>query len=417
MSLSFLVYGVTLAAVYLYTSHRGSVGLLWMGLLVLLQALLAIVFQQQTIATILASAVAVLLVFYLSVHFRRDPFADARVFQCIARGIDRLSGWLARCGIQPKAKLVDARDNSCVRRIYAQLDAARYASAETQITNLSAGQRYQIIVGLADVHERPDWLHAWLKSKPRSAMALTVSGHQYLAAAWAARGTGFDYTVTPRGLEKFSALLATARTDLRLAIALDDSQVDPYVGMISIARGQSSERSVLWDLFAKARVLAESHYETHVSMVHALAEKWGGKPDEALNFARITVQKAGANSALVGVLAVAHVENWINLDLAGREYEAGMYFHGTSVLHELQQAYHRLDGESALNSDRVQALNVLAFCFYKGGQYALTRDIFRRLQGQYYEYPWQYCVEPVMATVNTAYAIDHVQRQFASNGT
>jgi len=59
----------------------------------------------------------------------------------------------------------------------------------------------------------------------------------------------------------------------------------------------------------------------------------------------------------------------------------------------------------------IEALNIFAFCFFKGGQYDLAREVMARLDGRYSEYPWQYCSEPLLATFDIGFAIDSVVKQ------
>lgn len=407
MSLELFAYLATLAVVYLFPNSRGSVGLLWALLFIMLQAGLTLFLPASPLLLTLMSGVTVLVVYLVLSRLALDPFADANVFRFTAGAIESLSKVMAMVGIAPESSFKDARNSAPVRRIYLQLKAQRWSAVETQMLAMPDGERYQLICGLVD-GRRADVFDTWIRVEHRSSLAWVVSGQQSISAAWKARGAGLAHTVTIRGLEQFSSQLGLARADLRNAISLDHTLCDPYVGLLTIAMAEGEERKNLWDLFARVKVLSAEHYAAHVTMATALSEKWGGSGEEALDFARVTVRNAAETSALAGVLAVAHIECWLQLDINGRDYDSEMYFRSTSVLEELKAVHGRLNTVSQLNGDHVQALNALAFCFYKGGQFPLVREIIGRLQGEYVEYPWQYCVEPWTVMIDTAYAVDHV---------
>lgn len=415
MSLELLAYLMTLTVVYLFPNSRGSVGLFWASGFVLLHGLLTWILPGNFLLHTLGVGFAILAIFLSVSHWAVDPFADATVFQSVVRIIERLSKGLSLVGIKPGSTLIDTHDSARVRRVHTQLNAQRWSAAESQMLALSDGERYQLVSGLAESGSRPDIFDVWIRANHRSPLAWIVSGQQRISAAWEARGAGLAHTVTARGQEKFSSELTQASNDLRNAISLDNTLCDPYVGLLTIAMAEGASRKKLWDLFARTKVLSAEHYAAHVTMTTALTVKWGGTVDEALEFARVTVRHAPESSALVGVLAVAHIEYWLQLDIDEREYDSEMYFRTSPVLEELKEAYLRLGSVSNLESDQLEALNAFAFCFFKGGQFKLTREIIERLQGDYVEYPWQYCVEPIMATFDTAYAIDHVIKKINQN--
>lgn len=415
MSLELLTYLLTLTVVYLYPNSRGSVGLFWASGFVLSHGLLTWIVPGHFLLLTLGVGLVISALFLTVSRLALDPFADATVFQFAVGIVERLSKGLSLVGIAPKSSLLDAHDNTRVRRVYAQLEAQHWSTAEAQIMKLPDGERYQLVSGLADVARRPDIFNDWTRDNHRSPLAWCVSGQQRISAAWEARGAGLAHTVTARGMSRFASEMKVARADLRNAISLNNTLCDPYVGLLTIAMTEAEDRKKLWDLFARIKVLSDEHYTAHVTMTTALTVKWGGSPDEALEFARVTIRNAPDTSALVGVLAVAHIEYWLQLDIDEREYESEMYFRTSSVLEELKKAYARLETVTDLSCEKIQALNAFAFCFFKGGQFELVRAIVARLQGEYVVYPWQYCVEPMMATFNTAYAIDHVINKISQN--
>lgn len=408
--MSNLVYLLALAVVYLYTNGRGSVGLLWALVFVLFQLSLSLVLTIPAVLNTAAASGILLVVFELLLFIADDPFSRPRVFAVVSTCFKGLASVLALVGIKPRARLINVHDSASVRQVYIQLQAERWDKVEQQLLALPDGARYQLINGLAGVPRRPPVFDEWLAARPMSALPGVVSAQQRLAAAWQVRGTGAASTVTPKRQQTFIELLRQARADLERAVMLDATLCDSYVGMLTVVMGTSGERKQLWDAFAKARVHAENHYQAHMAMVTAMSPQWGGEPGEALGFGRITARQAPADSALPGILAVAHIENWLQLDSSEKDFESGMYFRQSAVLKELNWAYQRLQPSRTMDADLIAALNAFAFSFYLGGQYDVTREILQLLDGRYCDYPWCYCSEPFLATVDIGFAIDQVEK-------
>jgi len=409
--MSNLIYILALVVVYLYTNARRSVGLLWALVFVVLQFVVA---TQTTLSSYYAAAITgggLLILFELMLALVGDPFSRARVFGVLAALLSFISGMLSLVGFKPRSRLINVNDNAAVRQVFVQLQAERWDKVETQLLALTDGARHHLIRGLAGVARRPAEFDQWLEERPRSVLARVVSGQQRLAAGWANRGTGLEETVTKGRERKFKAHLAKAQADFQRAMLLNKKLSDPHVGMITVIMGSAGSRSELWDAFAKARVYADNHFQAHLAMVVALSPQWGGDAGEALGFGRITARQAPVGCPLVGVLAAAHIEHWLQIDNTEKDFQSGMYFRQSPVLQELTQAYRQLGACETLDSDLIEALNIFAFCFFKGGQYDLAREVMARLDGRYSEYPWQYCSEPLLATFDIGFAIDSVVKQ------
>jgi len=175
----------------------------------------------------------------------------------------------------------------------------------------------------------------WIEARPHSVMARIVSGKQCIKWAWQARGGGVSSTVSSADYELFFDRLSRAKAELKYAIELGDQFSEPYVGLITVAMGTGFERGELWRYYSKAIEHCEENYEAHRMMIHALTEKWGGDEGEMHVVATKVASLAKKGSALTGILADAHLEQWLYLQMCDEHAEAESYFKQESVCDEL----------------------------------------------------------------------------------
>lgn len=411
-----LLYFTLLIAIWLIPVTRSSVGMVWAALFVLLQWLfvsLLMVSPASASATVGFSLLAVHLV---SSTFWQDPFSEANVLRASYSIITLIAQVAKRIGIKPEAELMDFQNYSQVNTVARYLSDERWSDTENYLKELGFAQRFQVLEGISDFPESSLFAAKWLQRNPESSMALLLSAQCKIKAAWVARGNGVAHTVSQSAQVEFLTMLESAKAELEKITELDDSYAEPYIGLITIAMGTGQDRERLYDFYAKAVWNSGGHYEAHVAMINAVAEKWGGEPDEGIRLAQHALTQCKSNSPVVGTIAVAHIERWLYLVLSKQDEKADDYFIQDDVVDELSRAYRIIEQSKLESIDHVQALNCFAFCFYMACRYDLARQIFRQLNGKYVVYPWEYCSEPVSAILDTGYAIDHVKRRLANSG-
>lgn len=408
MNLDIIIYLAVLAIVYFYPNRKGSVAFFWISFYVLLHWLLTEAFEVNVAIASIAIGTALLAAFEVSYRFWEDPFSEAKVVQGFHGLLDGLGALLSRFGIKPKVSLVDHKESENVVRINRLLSESQWDELEQLLKSLPANERYHVVQTVVEVKGRPKPLDLWLEHRPRSVMAHIVSGHHLIKWAWEARGSGVASTVTNEGIEHFFQRLFLAKDTLEKAIKLENKYADPYVGLITIAMGTGVERDQLWEYFAKALLHTKDHYYAHTSMINALAEKWGGDEHEMFSVAYKASFNAKDNSPLAGIIAVAHVEQWLYLHMCDLDEEADAYFKQQKVRQGLLDAYKKIAGCSLESNEHVEALNVFAFCFYHAGLYPIAKEVVEKLGPNFVEYPWIYCGEPFLATFDTAFAVEHV---------
>ncbi|MEH0576366.1 hypothetical protein QBA54_18135 [Streptomyces sp. B21-108] len=130
------------------------------------------------------------------------------------------------------------------------------------------------------------------------------------------------------------------------------------------------------------------HYRAQTQLLQQLCPKWGGSWDAAHGFARecATAAPDGANSG--ALVALAHIEHWLDLDSGERT----AYMRGLPVRDDLRNAArvsvlhagHRPDWNS------IGAHSAFAFAFSIGGHFADAAPHFAFLGDRATEFPWQY---------------------------
>jgi len=112
-----------------------------------------------------------------------------------------------------------------------------------------------------------------------------------------------------------------------------------------------------------------------------------------------------------GIVAEAHIEQWLYLLMCDEDEEAESYFGQQYVQDDLIYEYEKLADTGPDSPAHVQALNHFAVCFYLANLYELATEVIAKLNGRFEDYPWAYLETPLLVHVDTAYAIDHVLKR------
>lgn len=316
--------------------------------------------------------------------------------------------FLKAIGLGPKVSFIDYSEAEQVLTAQAYLVSHQWELLESYLIALEHNERCHVISVLTEVKGRPPEFDLWGQQRPESVMAYIFSGMHLINWAWEARGGGTADTVSEDDVDKFYERLLLAKATLESAIELDNSYPDSYVGLITIAMGTGYDRDQVWDYFAKALVHCKSHYQVHSAMIHALAEKWGGEAGEMFVIASKAVVSIEDGNPLAGIVAEAHIEQWLYLGMCDMTAEAEIYFREQKVRDELKDAYEKVRHCSIDTTQHIEAFNNFAFCFYMSGLNSLAKEAMIKLDGQFIEHPWDYLEEPFLAYLDTGFAVDHV---------
>jgi hypothetical protein len=236
------------------------------------------------------------------------------------------------------------------------------------------------------------WLLPLADRYPEDALAQLVAGSRQVAWAWEARSSARASRVTQEQFKLFHERLTRAEDLLYAAVELDPALAAPWCQLLMTARGLEHGPDVARRRFEAGTARDPFHVGIHSQMLQQLCAKWGGSHEEMHAFARDSMLKAPAGSAMGLLVAIAHLENWLDLP---REEDAA-YLRRPEVLESLRGAAARSVDHPAFapTSTPYPALNAFAMAFLLAGDRAAARRMFERIGDQVTKTPWQYMGDP-----------------------
>ncbi|MEN6627674.1 MAG: tetratricopeptide repeat protein [Candidatus Sumerlaeia bacterium] len=145
-------------------------------------------------------------------------------------------------------------------------------------------------------------LDKWIEARPHSHAAYAVRGGFYISHAWAARGTGWANSVSPKGWEAFHERLALAENDLTSATRLNPGSPFPYPDLITIDMAMSRPLNASATRLVKARTIDPSYYPAYARFLNLNRPRWGGSHETMLTFVKNNADKIpGSNLPLLWI--------------------------------------------------------------------------------------------------------------------
>jgi hypothetical protein len=183
----------------------------------------------------------------------------------------------------------------------------------------------------------------------------------------------------------------TARTRLSEAAACRPTWAAPwyFLQVNSLGLGEGPDAAA--PLFHEVCGRAPGHTAAHRLYLQQLCAKSGGSHARMHAFAREAMLAAPAGSPLGGLVAMAHLEEWLAL---GGDPES-LHLTGPPVLHALREAAARsVDHPSFVRRrDWTLEVNAFAMAFALAGDHRSARPQFRVLGARATEVPWRYLDE------------------------
>ena len=247
-----------------------------------------------------------------------------------------------------------------------------------------------LVNGLETVPE--GWILPLTDQHPDDALARTVTGARRVAWAWEARTGARASQVSQDQFKVFHERLRHAEDELFAAVELDPASATPWYHLLIASRGLEHGVDVARRRFEAGTARDPFHVGMHSQMLQQVCAKWGGSNEEMHAFARESVLKAPEGSAMGQLVAVAHLENW--LDLARAEDDA--YMRRPEVLESLREAAARSVDHPAFapTSSPYPALNAFAMAFWLARDVAAAHRMFQRIGDHVTKSPWQYLGDP-----------------------
>ncbi|MFJ6619234.1 hypothetical protein ACIQOW_16840 [Kitasatospora sp. NPDC091335] len=286
-------------------------------------------------------------------------------------------------------RLDPAHGDESVRLALSQAAAGDWAALRPALAAAEDGPALTFLAGaIADVRGVEEWTGRALADTPEDPYALLLSGARHVTWAWEARSRAQAKHVGEEQWKLFHQRLDVAEERLLAAAEHEPSWLAPWYFLQISARGASLDPEVATCRFEAAVRRAPGHPDSHRQRLQQLCAKWGGSHEEMHAFARSAMLAAPEGSELGELVALAHLEHW--LDLPDGEDRA--HLTSPAVVAELQEAAFR----SVLHPDFRQvrgwqgSFNTFAMVFSLAGQRKTARLLFDALDGAVTESPWHY---------------------------
>jgi hypothetical protein len=278
-------------------------------------------------------------------------------------------------------------------RVLALVEAAGagdWAAVKAALAPFDLGREDQVLGELADLDGVQDWIgRAVEEDKEHRATALLISGARHINWGWEARTRARAADVKPEQWRVFHERLHIAEEQLLEAAELRPEWVTPWRRLLTSGRGMSLGPAVNETRLDAALRRDPLDLETHIEWVSQLQPRWGGEPGEALAFAREAFARAPDGHRLGCVIAMAHIEDWVESDRKNCLITPGIQDEllETAERSILHPAYVRRPGWQ-------HDFNIFAMAMSLASERLVLPRVFRELRGAYTSWPWRYMAKP-----------------------
>jgi hypothetical protein len=245
-----------------------------------------------------------------------------------------------------------------------------------------------LLAGVSSVGGIEEWIPEAVAGEPDSALPLLLSGARQVAWAWEARTGARAQHVSEEQWKVFGQRLELAEEQLFEVAEREPEWLAPWYFLQISGRGASVDREAGRVRFEAAVRRCPGHLGSHRQRLQQLCAKWGGSHEQMHAFARSSMLAAPAGSPLGELVALGHLERWLDLP-SGADHA---YLRSPDVLAELHEAL----GRSILHPDYVRpadwksAYNTFAMVFGLVGEKWTARQLFEAIDGTVTSSPWQY---------------------------
>ncbi|MER7760393.1 hypothetical protein [Streptomyces sp. NPDC097619] len=251
-----------------------------------------------------------------------------------------------------------------------------------------SGNRTALVWAIADTQGVEQWIGRAIEAEPASAMPRLVGGFRQITWGWEARTSLRAQHVSREQFRTFHERLQQGEEWLYEAAELEPRWSAPWYGLLVTGRGLQVGPEIARRRFEATVRRYPQHLGAHDQRLQQVCEKWGGSHEEMHAFAREAVFGAPAGTMLGGLVAEAHIEQWLHLD--GGEDDAYMR------LPEVRESLHAAAEHSYRHPEFVRGrswaslLNAFAMAFSLAGDREAARECFELTEGRVTESPWNY---------------------------
>ncbi|MFF4033840.1 hypothetical protein ACFYZ2_29495 [Streptomyces sviceus] len=292
-------------------------------------------------------------------------------------------------GTYPLRALGDIR----VLALVEAADAGDWEAVKAALAPFDLGRDHAVLGELAELDGLQDWIgRAVDEDKEHRATALLMSGARHISWGWEARTSARAVNVTQEQWRIFHERLEIAEEQLLEAAELRPDWVTPWRRLLTSGRGMSLGPAVNETRRDAALRRDPLDLATHIEWVSQLQPRWGGEPGQALAFAREAFAGAPDGHRLGCVVAMAHIEEWV-------ESDSQNHLDSPQVQEELREAARRSILHPAYDRPLgwQEDFNIFAMALALSAESIVAPRVFHELGGAYTSWPWKYMAEPEKA--------------------
>lgn len=290
----------------------------------------------------------------------------------------------------PAAPVVDpAQGDPGARHLRAALQRRDWPSARDVLTSVShPDDRAFYLSVCADVDGVQDWIGDVVAAEPHSTLPLLVQGCHAVYWAWEARGAARAADTSEEQFRAFRRRLRLAEDCLDEVVARDPDDTTAWTFLVTSARGRQVDREEAMHRFTQVVRRHPTHQIAHQQMLQFLCRKWFGSHEEMFDFARTAAKSAPGGSLLPELIAVAHIEYW--LDLPSEQKDP--YIMSPQVRAELRAAAEQSIWHPAYRHRPgwPSKFNTFALAFSFAEDYPAAAAVFDVIGDNVTEWPWYY---------------------------
>ncbi|MFJ6194922.1 DUF4034 domain-containing protein [Micromonospora sp. NPDC092111] len=240
-----------------------------------------------------------------------------------------------------------------------------------------------------------DWIGEWVDAEPHSTLPVLVRGCHAVQWAWQARGGKRAESTSQDQFREFARRLRVAENLLDEVVARDPDDVTARAWLVTSSRGRQVDHAEAGARFDEVVKRHPTHLVAHEQRLQYLCPKWFGNEELMFAFAREATAAAPDGSLLPELLAVAHIEKWLELPVE----ESDAYMQSAEVCAELLAAAEK----SIFHPDFRPAFgwvprgSAFALALELAHEFDAAARVFELLGDQVSVWPWNYVGDSVTA--------------------
>ncbi|MEV6597115.1 hypothetical protein AB0M36_09670 [Actinoplanes sp. NPDC051346] len=279
-----------------------------------------------------------------------------------------------------------------VRGIRAALAARDWPACRAMLDAATPVARTRLIIIGADEPDLEDFLRTVLGDNPDDGTASAMLGSHLTTVGWNVRSGARAKYVTRDQFAVFHDWLAKAERVLVDGAARNPADPAVWTARMPTSRGLELSQAEARRRYDRLAATDPHHLPGQEHLLQQLCPKWGGSWQEVHEFAREAMRTSPPGSHNAVLVAVAHLERWLDLD-SGEDRE---YLRTSQVRDEVYEAA----GHSVWNSQFqrtfgwVSVMSAFTMLFSEMGDQRAAAPLFAAMGPLASKWPWSYLGDP-----------------------